>query len=65
MSTSDPHSPQAEHRHHAYVTNRIPWYVRAVWIGFWVFAVYYTVTYLFPTLQKELVIPPTSSTATN
>jgi len=58
MSTPDPNSPQAEHRHHAYVTNRIPWYVRAVWIGFWVFAVYYTVTYLFPTLQKELVIPP-------
>lgn len=57
-SASNPHSPQAEHQHHAYVTNRIPWYVRTVWIGFWVFAVYYTVQYLFPALQVELVIPP-------
>jgi hypothetical protein len=57
-SASNPHSPQAEHQHHAYVTNRIPWYVRAVWIGFWVFAIYYTVQYLFPALQTELVIPP-------
>jgi len=64
MSTLDPHSPQAEHRHHAYVTNRIPWYVRAVWIFFWVFAVYYTVTYLFPTLRNELVIPQASPSAT-
>lgn len=60
-SGSNPNSPQAEHRHHAYVTNRIPWYVRVVWIGFWVFAIYYTVQYLFPALQVELVIPPAAS----
>jgi len=49
----DPHSPQAEGEYHDYVTNRIPWYVRVVWIGFWIFAVYYTVTYLFPDLQAQ------------
>jgi len=64
MLTPDSHSPQAEHRHHAYVTNRIPWYVRVVWIFFWVFAVYYTVAYLFPSLRKELVIPPASRDVT-
>ena len=58
----DPHSPRAEHQHHAYRTNSIPWYVRVMWIGFWVFTVYYTVEYLFPNLQKELVIPPAVET---
>lgn len=53
-----PHSAQAEHRHHAYVTNSIPWWVRLVWIGFWVFTVYYTVVYLFPALQREIELHP-------
>jgi len=60
--TENPNSPRGESRHHAYVTNRIPWYVRLVWVGFWVFAVYYTVTYLFPMLQKELVVIPAMPT---
>ncbi len=45
---------EAEHRFHNYVGNRIPWYVRLIWVGFWIFAVYYAVTYLFPNLQYEL-----------
>ncbi|MBA4019965.1 MAG: hypothetical protein C0483_22595 [Pirellula sp.] len=53
-ATDSPDSPRAEHRHHAYVTNTIPWYVRVVWIGFWIFTIYYTVVYLFPSLQGEL-----------
>ena len=54
MTTEDPTSPQAEHHHHDYASNDIPWYVRAIWVGFWVFAVYYTIRYLFPALQLEL-----------
>lgn len=54
MSTEDPLSAQVEHRHHDYSSNDIPWYVRAIWIGFWVFAVYYTIRYLLPALQLEL-----------
>jgi len=50
----NPNSPQAEHRHHAYATNRIPWWVRLVWVGFWIFAVYYAISYLLPTLVREL-----------
>jgi hypothetical protein len=45
---------EGEHRFHTYVGTRIPWYVRLIWLGFWIFAVYYTVTYLFPDLQLEL-----------
>jgi cytochrome P450 len=49
---------KAEHEYHDYSTNRIPWYVRLMWIGFWVFAAYYAVRYLFPYLQVELLAPP-------
>ncbi|HVX62198.1 MAG TPA: hypothetical protein VHC19_16390 [Pirellulales bacterium] len=47
-----------ENQFHSYVGNRIPWYVRLIWIGFWCFAVYYTVRYLFPDLQTELLHAP-------
>jgi hypothetical protein len=62
MSTLKSDSPGAENQFHNYVTNRIPWYVRLVWIGFWIFAVYYTMQYLIPALRKELVIPPPITT---
>lgn len=51
-------SPQAEHRYHHYTGNRIPWYVRLIWLLFWCFAVYYVVVYLFPSIRVELVAPP-------
>lgn len=47
-----------ENRWHNYVGNRIPWYVRLIWLLFWVYAIYYTITYLFPALQIEIVSPP-------
>ena len=47
-----------EHRFHHYTGNRIPWYVRLVWVLFWMFAVYYTLQYLFPALRIELTSPP-------
>ncbi len=49
---------EAEHRHHDYVSNRIPWYVRLIWVLFWVFAIYYTIQYLFPAVQIELFQGP-------
>lgn len=51
-------TPEEEGRWHTYVGNRIPWYVRLIWLGFWVFAVYYTISYLFPALQTEIASPP-------
>ena len=38
---------------HAY-----PWYVRLIWLCFWVFAIYYVLRYLFPDLQSEILNPP-------
>ena len=51
-------APQAENRFHDSVGNAIPWYVRAIWIGFWIFAVTYTIRYLLPAMQTELIQRP-------
>jgi hypothetical protein len=56
--TSDPDSAPAENRYHTYIGNRIPWYVRLIWLCFWVFAVVYVIKYLFPDLQTEILNPP-------
>jgi len=50
-------SAEDEHKFHNYVGNRIPWYVRLIWVLFWVFAIYYAVAYMLPTMQEELVAP--------
>jgi hypothetical protein len=55
---ADPGSPEAESQFHTYVGNRIPWYVRVMWVGFWIFAIYYVISYLFPDLQTEILTPP-------
>ena len=47
-----------EGRCHTYFTHRIPWYVRFIWLLFWVFAVAYVIRYLFPALQVEISNPP-------
>ncbi len=54
----DASSPEAEHQYHHYTGNRIPWFVRIMWVGFWVFAIAYTVLYLFPAIQVELFNSP-------
>jgi len=54
MSEVEDTSAETEHEHHHYQGSRIPWYVRLIWILFWVFAVYYTIRYLFPAIQVEL-----------
>ena len=63
--TEEPKVPRApedtsavvESRFHTYVGNRIPWYVRMIWVFFWIFAVYYVITYLFPDLQTTIFNP--------
>jgi hypothetical protein len=58
MPTPENTPAEIEHQHHSYVGNTIPWYVRAIWIGFWIFAIVYTIRYLFPALQIELFERP-------
>ena len=54
----DESTADAEHQYHNYTGNRIPWYVRLIWLLFWIGAVYYTLQYLFPALRIELTNPP-------
>jgi hypothetical protein len=57
MEQPDNTPAEVEKNFHNYRGSRIPWYVRLIWLGFWVFAIYYTVRYLFPSLQLELLNP--------
>lgn len=50
--------PQEESRFHRYVGNTIPWYVHVGWVLFWIFAITYSLTYVFPSLRVELLMPP-------
>jgi len=51
-------TPEQEHAFHYYRGNEIPWYIRTIWLGFWIFTVYYIIRYFFPAMQVELVLPP-------
>jgi hypothetical protein len=50
--------PEAELQNHRYVGNEIPWYVHVLWVLFWVFAVAYTLVYVFPAIREGLGSPP-------
>ncbi|MCA9050645.1 MAG: hypothetical protein KDA89_18030 [Planctomycetaceae bacterium] len=51
-------SPREEHTFHHYRGNVIPWYVRLIWVGFWIGTVWYMIRYFFPAMQVELISPP-------
>jgi hypothetical protein len=54
MTEIDDVSAEREHQYHHYSGNRIPWYVRLMWLGFWVLAIAYAVRFLFPSIRSEL-----------
>lgn len=54
MNNDERAGARSEHQHHHYRSNVIPWWVRLIWVGFWIFAIYYTVKYLVPAMQLEL-----------
>ena len=58
MADIENKSAEEEHTFHHYEGNDIPWYVRVLWIMFWVYAVYYVVRYLLPAVQIEMLTPP-------
>ena len=51
-------SPEIEAKNHSYVGNAIPWYVRFLWLGFWVLCILYVFQWLIPALKKEIINPP-------
>ncbi|MBL8850440.1 MAG: hypothetical protein JNG89_12240 [Planctomycetaceae bacterium] len=58
MPTPEESTLEAEERHHSYVSSVIPWYVRGIWLLFWVFVIYYGITYFLPAIQSELLNAP-------
>ena len=44
----DPASLEEDLAFHSYTTHRIPWYVRLLWVGFWVGGIWYVIKYGIP-----------------
>jgi hypothetical protein len=57
MPKVEKQTPDSDSQFHRYRGNEIPWYVRLMWLGFWVIAVTYTIRFLFPALRFELFNP--------
>ncbi len=49
--------PIEENKNHTYMGYVIPWYVRLIWILFWIFVIYYGLTYFLPAMENELLAP--------
>ena len=51
-------TPEAENQNHTYITNRIPWLVHVMWVGFWILCITYLILYQFPAFRAEILSPP-------
>lgn len=51
-------SPEVENQNHTYVTNRIPWLIHIMWLGFWILCIAYLILYQFPSFRAEILTPP-------
>jgi hypothetical protein len=49
---------EEERRFHNYVGHKIPWWVRAMWIVFWMFAIWYMIRNFLPALDIEVISSP-------
>jgi hypothetical protein len=58
QTTLEQTTAEEEHRYQYYTGNSIPWYIRLMWLMFWVFAAVYMVKYFFPAVQREMITPP-------
>jgi hypothetical protein len=45
-------SPEQEGQFHTYTTHRIPWFIRVIWIIFWIGLVWYLVTLAVPSAKN-------------
>ena len=51
-------TPEQELQYHTYVSHVIPWYLRLMWLVFWIFAIGYAIKNFLPAIQTELLSPP-------
>ena len=54
MTIEQPSGSTAEQdrQYHTYTTHRIPWYIRMMWIAYWIAAVWYVIKYAIPTAKN-------------
>ena len=45
-------TPQKDKEFHTYQTHRIPWYVRAMWILFWIGLIWYIIKFAIPNAKN-------------
>ncbi|MFQ5414698.1 MAG: hypothetical protein ACE5E6_09600 [Phycisphaerae bacterium] len=51
--TNPPHeSARDDQKYHTYETAHIVWYVRAMWIGFWIAAIWYIIKFAIPSAKS-------------
>lgn len=41
-------APEQDAMFHTYETHRIPWYVRLMWLGFWIGLIWYIIKFAIP-----------------
>jgi hypothetical protein len=58
MNETDNPPPEQENQFHTYVTHRVPWFIHALWLGFWILAIWYVLTFQFPVIPTEFKSPP-------
>lgn len=47
-------SAEKEKNFHTYETHKIPWYIRVMWIVFWILSFYYLIKYAIPAAESYL-----------
>lgn len=58
MNKPEDTNAKEESLFHQYTGNDIPWYVRAIWILFWAFAIFYMLRFALPMIPIEMETPP-------
>jgi len=48
MNESKDPTVMSDRQYHTYVTHRIPWWVRGLWIGFWIGLAWYVIKFAIP-----------------
>ena len=51
MTETHGSTPEEENKYHTYTTHRIDWFVRFMWICFWIALVWYIVSFAIPSIK--------------
>lgn len=52
MMSEERRNAAEEHKFHTYETHHIPWFVRAIWVAFWILTIWYIIRYAIPSAKN-------------